>query len=95
MPVLYLFFQAASMMNLAVDDEGIAKVFFDPPDYKVMENCGAAELQVVIPNKTYYLGRVTKSSSGTPEKEGRAISSSAPPKIVKFCVFSPFGPQFY
>jgi len=37
---------AASMLNLAVDDDGICKVFFDPPEIKVMENCGNAELQI-------------------------------------------------
>jgi len=35
-----------SMLNLAVDDEGICKVFFDPPEIKVFENCGEAELQI-------------------------------------------------
>ena len=41
------FFQAESYATL-VDDENetVAKIFFDPGDYRVLENCGFAELKV-------------------------------------------------
>jgi solute carrier family 8 (sodium/calcium exchanger) len=72
---------AASMMNLAVDDEHIAKVFFDPPDYKVMENCGAAELQISRRggdiNTTVYVDYRTIDGSANAGSDYTAVEDTA------------------
>lgn len=35
---------------MSEDDEEQAKISFDPPEYKVMENCGLCEVQVIYMN---------------------------------------------
>lgn len=71
----------ASMMNLTVDDEGIAKVFFDPPEVKVMENCGNAELQIVRRggdiNSTVYVDYRTVDGTANAGSDYTAVEDTA------------------
>ena len=39
-------FQTDSELTVEEKDESVAKIFFDPADYRVLENCGLAELKV-------------------------------------------------